>query len=176
MRESQVRFIRQQGFAEKSFPDSLYTALMLQPRIVGCVAAVGILRQSAWIFLGLAAALWWSALVPTRNPFDAIHNYAVALSRRRPPLPTALTPRRFAAGESGTVALAIGVALAGEATTTAWILQGVFVSGIVSAVFADFCVPAYTYYLLRRLLTRLKPARRSSRHSSQHVPSHQVHW
>ena len=150
MRESRIRFIRQQGFAGEKFPDSLYTALMLQPRIVGCLAAAGVLLQSAWLFLALAAVLWWSALVPTRNPFDAIYNHVVAYRRGLPPLGTAPRPRRFAAGEAGTVALAIGVALVAGATITAWIIEGVFMGGVVSAVFGDFCVPAYTYHLLRR--------------------------
>jgi Domain of unknown function (DUF4395) len=151
MRESRIRFIRQQGFSGETFPDSLYTALMLQPRIVGCLAAVGVLLQSAWLFLALAAALWWSALVPTRSPFDAIYNHVVAYRRGLPPLGPAPTPRRFAGGGSGAVALAIGAALLAGATSTAWIIQGVFAVGIISAVFADFCIPAYTYHLRRRL-------------------------
>lgn len=151
MRESQVRFIRQQGFSGETFPDSLYSALMLQPRLVGCVAAVGVLLQSAWLFLALAGVLWWSALVPTRNPFDAIYNHVVAYRRGLPPLGAAPAPRRFAAGGSGTVAFAIGVALLAGATITAWIIEGVFTAGIVAAVFADFCVPAHTYHRLRRL-------------------------
>jgi hypothetical protein len=151
MRESQIRFIRQQGFSGETFPDGFYTALMLQPRIVGCLAAIGVLLQSAWLFLALSAVLWWSALVPARNPFDAIYNHVVAYRRGLPRLGTAPTPRRFAAGESGTVALAIGVALLAGATITAWIIEGVFIGGVTSAVFADFCVPAYTYHLLRRL-------------------------
>jgi hypothetical protein len=150
MRDSQIRFIRQQGFSGKNFPDSLYTALMLQPRMVGCLAAVGILLQSAWLFLALSAVLWWSALVPTRNPFDAIYNHVVAYRRGLPPLGPAPTPRRFAAAEGGTIALAIGVALVAGATITAWIIEGALIGGVISAVFADFCVPAYTYYLLRR--------------------------
>ena len=150
MRQSQIRFIRQQGFSGEAFPDSLYNALMLQPRIVGCLAVAGILLQSAWLFVTVAAVLWWSALVPTRNPFDAIYNHVVAYRRGLPPLGKAPTPRRFAAGESGTVALAIGVALLAGAAITAWIIEGVFMAGIASAVFADFCVPAYTYHLLRR--------------------------
>jgi hypothetical protein len=150
MRKSHVRFIRQQGFSGETFPDSFYTALMLQPRIIGCVAAVGVLLQSAWIFLALAAVLWWSALVPTRNPFDAIYNHLVAYRRGLPPLGAALGPRRFAAGEAGTVALAVGVALVAGATTTAWIIEGVLIGGVMSSVFADFCIGAYTYYLLRR--------------------------
>jgi hypothetical protein len=123
---------------------------MLQPRLVGCLAAVGVLLQSPWLFLALSAALWWSALVPTRNPFDAIYNHVVAYRRGLPPLGTALAPRRFAAGEAGTVALAIAVALGAGATITAWIIEGVLIGGVISSVFADFCLGAYTYHLLRR--------------------------
>jgi Domain of unknown function (DUF4395) len=163
MRTTHVRFIRQQGFSGESFPDSLYTALMLQPRIVGCVAAVGIVLQSAWLFLALSAVLWWSALVPARNLFDAIYNHVVAYRRGLPPLATALSPRRFAAGEAGGVALAIGVALLTGATITAWIIEAVLIGGVISAVFADFCLGAYTYDLLRRLSpgNRAVPASRA---------------
>ena len=151
MRASHVRFIRQQGFAGENFPDSFYTALMLQPRIVGCMAVAGIVLQSAWFFLMLSAVLLWSALVPARNPFDAIYNHVVAYWRGRPPLGAALAPRRFAAGEAGTVAMAIGAALAAGATTTAWIIEGVLIGGVISVALADFCLGAYTYQLLRRL-------------------------
>jgi hypothetical protein len=159
MQPSRIRFIRQQGFEGESFPESLYTALMLQPRIVGCVAAVGVLLQSAWVFVALAAGLWWGALVPTRNPFDAIYNYAVAYRRRLPPLIGAPMPRRFAGGGSGTVALAIGTALLAGATTTASIIEAVFAVGIIAAVFFDFCIPANTYHVLRRLSPRASPVR-----------------
>jgi hypothetical protein len=151
MRASHVRFIRQQGFAGENFPDSFYTALMLQPRIVGGMAVAGIVLQSAWFFLMLSAVLLWSALVPARNPFDAIYNHVVAYRRGRPPLGAALAPRRFAAGEAGTVAMAIGAALAAGATTTAWIIEGVLIGGVISVALADFCLGAYTYQLLRRL-------------------------
>jgi len=151
MRASHIRFIRQQGFAGESFPDSFYTALMLQPRVVGCMAVVGIVLQSAWFFLMLSAVLLWSALVPAWNPFDAIYNHVVAYRRGLPPLGAALAPRRFAAGEAGTVALAIAAALAAGATTTAWIVEAVLIGGVISVALADFCLGAYTYDLLRRL-------------------------
>jgi hypothetical protein len=79
MRESRVRFIHQLGFATPT--DDLYSALMLQPRLVGVLVALGILTQSSLLFLGLSAALLWGALVPTHNPFDAIYNHAVAYRR-----------------------------------------------------------------------------------------------
>ena len=154
MRRSHVRFIRQQGFSGETFPGSLYIALIMQPWLIGVVAAIGVLLQSAWIFLALAAVLWWSALVPTRNPFDAIYNHLVAYRRGLPPLRAALSPRRFAAGEAGTVALAAGLALVAGATTTAWIIEGVLIGGVMSAVFANFCIGAYTHELLRRLSPR----------------------
>src|SRR5262245_38578766 len=111
MRESRVRFIRQQGFATERADEELYSALMLQPRIIGVILGLGILVQSPWLFLGLSVVLWWSALIPTRNPFDAIYNNAVARPRGLRPLEAAPPPRRFAMGMAGTVALAIGVAL-----------------------------------------------------------------
>ena len=157
MRESQVRFIRQQGFAGDTFPESFYTALMLQPRIVGGVAVIGIVLQSAWLFLMLSAALLWSALVPAWSPFDAIYNrviLATAARRGLQPLRPALAPRRFAAAEAGTVALAIAAALAAGATIAAWIIQAVLMAGVISVAFADFCLGAYTYHLLRRLSPR----------------------
>jgi uncharacterized membrane protein len=150
MRASHVRFIRQQGFAGDSFPDSFYTALMLQPRIVGCVAVVGIVLESAGLFLTLSAVLLWSALVPAWSPFDAIYNRVIAARRGLAPLRPALAPRRFAAAEAGTVALAVAVALAAGATIAAWIIQAVFIGGVISTVFADFCLGAYTYHLLVR--------------------------
>jgi hypothetical protein len=155
MRTSHLRFIRQQGFSGESFPESWYNALILQPKIIGGLAVAGTLLQSGWFFVALAAVLWWSALVPTRNPFDALYNHAVAYRRGLPPLGAALAPRRFAAGEAGTVAFAAGAALLAGATTTASIIEGVLIGGVISAVFANFCIGAYTYELLRRLSPRM---------------------
>src|SRR4030095_9428039 len=105
MRESRVQFIRQQGFATQSIDDELYSALMLQPRIVAATVALGIVVQSPSLYLVLSAALLWSALVPTRNPFDVIYNHAVAWPRGLRPLSAAPPPRRFAMSMAGTVAL-----------------------------------------------------------------------
>jgi hypothetical protein len=123
---------------------------MLQPRIVGCVSAVGVVLQSPALFVALSAVLLWSALVPARNPFDAIYNRAVAFRRGLPPLGPAPLPRRFAAGQAGTLALAIAAALVAGATITAWVLEAVFIGAVIAVVFADFCLGAYTYHRLRR--------------------------
>ena len=81
MRESRVRFVRLQGFATENADEELYAALMLQPRAVGIFVVLGIAGQSPLLFLFLCTVLWWSALVPTRNPFDAVYNHVVARPR-----------------------------------------------------------------------------------------------
>ncbi|HEX5476179.1 MAG TPA: DUF4395 family protein [Vicinamibacterales bacterium] len=153
MRESRVRFIRQQGITTPRVDDELYSALMLQPRIIGVLVLVGVAGQSASVFLGLAAALWWSALVPAHNPFDAIYNHAVAYRRGRPPLDAAPAPRRFAAGLAGVVALAIGVALLAGTPAVAWVFEALFVVAVAAVVFGDSCAGAALYHRLQRRLT-----------------------
>ena len=65
MRNSTKQFIRSLGYLDPHPDDQLYSALMLQPRIVGGLTVIGLLLQTPWLFLGLSVALWWSALVPT---------------------------------------------------------------------------------------------------------------
>lgn len=151
MRDSQIRFIRQQGFPGTHFPDSFYSALMFQPRFVGCVVALGVLLQSAWLFVALSAALWWSAWLPSLNPFDAIYDRAIAYPRGLRPLASAPAPRRFAQGMAGTVSMVIGVALLAKAPTVAWIFEGALVVASMAVIFRDSCAGADAYYLLRRM-------------------------
>src|SRR5262245_14594557 len=120
MRQSRNWFIRQQGFSASESNDSFYSALMLQPRLIAGLIAIGVLLQSPLLFLGLSAVLLWSALAPTRNPFDAIYNYTVAYRRGLRPLGAAPAPRRFAQGMASTFAIAIAASLFAGAMTTAW--------------------------------------------------------
>ena len=90
MRNSKLQFIRSLGYLESPQDDRLYSALMLQPRIVGGVTVIGVALQSPWVFLALSAALAWSAIVPTRSVFHAIYNHAIA--RRRSLEPVAAAP------------------------------------------------------------------------------------
>ena len=150
MRESRARFIRMQGVTAPDIDDELYSALMLQPRVVGAIVALGIVVQSPLVFLTLSAALLWSALVPSRNPFDVIYNRVIAQPRGLAPLGLAPAPRRFAMGMAGTVALTIGVALLVGAAITAWVFEGLFAVAVIQVVFADICGAANVYHLLAR--------------------------
>jgi hypothetical protein len=150
MRNSKIQFIRSQGFPDPHPGDQLYSALMLQPRIVGAVTVIGVLLQTPWLLLALSAALGWSALVPTRSPFDAIYNYVVARPRGLAPLGTAPAPRRFAAGLAAILTLAIGVALLTEARSTARVLEALLAAAVAAVVFGRSCAGAALYEVLRR--------------------------
>ena len=86
MRNSKLQFIRSLGYLNPDSDDQLYSALMLQPRIVGALTVIGVLLQTPWLFFALSAALGWSALAPTWSLFDAIYNYVVARPRSLAPL------------------------------------------------------------------------------------------
>ena len=150
MRDSRRRFICQQGFSN---PDSrLYDALMFQPRIVGGLTALGTLFQAPWSFLALSAALWWSAFVPTRNPFDAVYSAVTPDPRGRVPLGRAPAPRRFAVGMAAALTLAIGVALILGASRVAWSCEALLAVAVATVVFGRFCAGSYLYYVLRRVI------------------------
>jgi hypothetical protein len=164
MRKSREFFVCQQGFAVPNANPHLYSALMLQPRIIGGLVVLGSFLQRHELFLLLSAVLAWGTIVSSQNLFDAIYNGVVAFPRGLPPLGTAPAPRRFAQGAAAMLALAIGVALVAGATKTAWILEGVFVAGVASAVVRRFCLPAHLYYVLQR---RLSSISRSAESASQ---------
>jgi len=150
MRNSKLQFIRSLGYLDPHPDDRLYSALMLQPRIVGGLTVIGLLLQTPWLFLALSAALWWSALVPTRSLFDAIYNYVVARPGGLAPLKAAPAPRRFAGGLAGVVTLAIGVALLAGAMSTAWVLEGLLTAAVAAVMFGRSCAGADLYHVLRR--------------------------
>ena len=143
-------FIRQLGVTTPNVDDILYSALMLQPRAVGAIVALGIVFQSPLLFFGLSAVLLWSGLVPTRNPFDVCYNLAIARPGGFPPVPTSRAPRRFAMSMAGTVALTIGVALLVGAVKTAWFFEALFAVAVVQVVFADVCGAANLFNLVQR--------------------------
>ena len=147
MPDSRINFIRQQGFdgaGDRSY-ESLYAALLFQPRVVGILVVVGVLFQASPLFLTLSAVLWWSALVPALNPFDRLYD---AIGGVRIPGPTP-APRRFAQGLGATVMLLTGVSLRQDLDTLAWILEA-FVLVAIALVIASsrFCLGSFVFHLL----------------------------
>jgi len=74
-RASMRSFVRSQGFVDVDEASSIrwYKALMFQPKVIGVAVAAGIAIQRAEWFLALSAVLWWNALLPALNPFDALY-------------------------------------------------------------------------------------------------------
>ena len=122
VRKSKLEFIHEQGYAATD--ERLYGALMLQPRVVAVVSAVGLVTQQPWVFLALGIALWGSVMTPSP------------------------APRRFSAGLGGVMALVTAAALASELTLVAWILEVMIVVSLVSVLVRRFCLPAYVYRLM----------------------------
>ena len=145
MRQSEIQFIRQQGFVAVDPDHRLYVALMFQPRTIAVVLAVGLVLQSAWLFLALSAVLLWGVIVPTRNLFDAAYNRLISFPGGLPPVPVAPAPRRFAQTMAATMALAIAAALFSGATLAAWALEGLFAVSVVMVVVGRVCAPANLY-------------------------------
>lgn len=152
MASSAIRnFMKQQGFPDE--PGALchihFSALYFQPRIVGPLVLVAIVLRSPVLFLALSAALWWNALVPMRNPFEAFYNHFLAVPRGKPKLAAAPAPRRFAQGMAASFMLLSALALLAGWAIAAWILEGLLVIAFAALLFGKFCLGAYVYHLLR---------------------------
>ena len=149
MRERDRNFVLQQGLEDPgrdAHPRS--EALLFQPRVIGPVVLVGIGLQSPAVFLGLAAVLWWCALLPLANPFDALYNLTRGSRPGAVRLGPAPSPRRFAQGMAGAFALAIGVTLLRQWWIAAYVLEVFFAAAIAALIFGRFCLGSFTYHLL----------------------------
>ena len=150
MLERQINFIRQQGFARPSAQTCAiqYPALQFQPRVTGMIALVGVILQSPLILLALSAVLWWSALLPKRNPFESAYNHLIAARRSLPLLAPAPAPRRFAQGLAGTMMLIIAVSLVTGRHVLAAALAAFLFAAIAAILFGGFCFGSFVFHLL----------------------------
>ncbi len=144
-------FILQQGLDDPHLETCplQYSALLFQPRLAGLIALIGVLLQSPVVFLILAAILWWNALLPRWNPFDALYNRTLGARPGAVPLTPAPGPRRFAQGMAGTFALAIGVSLLLQWRVAAVVLEALLLVAVAALVFGRFCLGSFVFHLLR---------------------------
>ena len=147
---SKRNFILQQGLEEPSAEacGGQYSALLFQPRVVGPTALLGVILQSPVLFLALSAVLWWSALFPAWNPFDAIYNRLFASQQGAVRLGPAQMPRRFSQGMAASFSLGIGLALLAGWQQTAIVLQVLFLIAAAAISFGRFCLGSFVYYLV----------------------------
>jgi hypothetical protein len=144
-------FILQQGLPDPPAASCplQYSSLHFQPRLIGLIVLVAVILQEPRIFLALGGVLWWCALVPRLNPFDALYNATLA---RRPggiALAPAPAPRRFSQGMAGSFALAIGFSLLQGWKTTAIVLEVFLVVAVGALVLGGFCLGSTIFHFLR---------------------------
>jgi hypothetical protein len=152
MMTAKVNFVRQQGFQDAA-PETCslqYPALMWQPRMIGILVLAGLLFQVGPYFIALAALLWWNAILPALNPFDALYNRLVAKPKGLPRLKLAPAPRRFAQGMAGTFMLAIGLSLLFGVRWLAYTLEGLLLTALGALIFGRFCLGSYLFFLFTR--------------------------
>ena len=121
---------------------------MFQPRVIGALVVACVLLQSATLFLSLSAVLWWSAFVPTLNPFEKLYNLLIASPKGLPPVAPAPPPRRFSQGMAATFMLTIGALLAAGWTTLAWIVEALLVVALGALIFGRFCLGSFIFHVL----------------------------
>ena len=144
-------FILQQGFKspEPVSCSHQYSALQFQPRVVMIWIITGILFQTPSVFAILSAVLWWSALLPKLNPFDALYNRT---SGKRPsgfragPAPP---PRRTAQGMAGTFSLACALLIYFGFNVLAYVVEGIFLAAVMALTVGGFCLGSFVYHLFR---------------------------
>jgi Domain of unknown function (DUF4395) len=123
--DAKRNFMLQQGLCEPAAGTCplLYSALRFQPWLVGSCVVVAAILQAPVLFFALGAVLWWSALAPHLNPFDALYNWTLARSSGIA-LASAPAPRRFAQFLAGSFAIAIGLSLVLGWRVAALVLEG----------------------------------------------------
>jgi hypothetical protein len=149
-RTAEATFVLQQGFRDASAADCQlkYPALMWQPRVIGVIVLAGLITQASPLFLGLSALLFWNALLPMLNPFDAIYNRLIASPKDLPRLGPAPGPRRFAQALAATFSLGIASSLFLGWSTAALVLEAFLVAALAALIFGRFCLGSYIFLVL----------------------------
>ena len=145
-----IHFVRQQGFRDDTDESCglRYPALMWQPRVIGVLVLAGLLTQSWRLFGAIGVLLFWNALVPALNPFDAAYNRLVAEPRGRPRLGPAPAPRRFAQGMAGTFMLTIALFLRLGWSAPAWGVEGALVLALGALILGRFCLGSWFFHVV----------------------------
>jgi len=144
-------FIRQQGFEDPALAVGArqYSALQFQGRIVLLWVVAGILFQNPPLFYVLGTVLWWSALVPKLNPFDAVYNATFGRRADTFRLTSAPAPRRTAQAIAGAFAWTCGLLIHFDFFTAAYVVEGFFLGAVLALTLGGFCVGSFVYHLLR---------------------------
>jgi Domain of unknown function (DUF4395) len=144
-------FVQQQGLPAPS-PAScrpLTAALVFQPRVAAPLILAATLLQSAALFLFIAVLQYWSALLPSLNPFDALYRLMSRWSPRVVPLPSAAAPRRFSMALAGTFAVLTSLAIHQSWWIAAYALEGFLLVAVTAVAVGRLCFGSFLYHIAR---------------------------
>lgn len=143
-------FVKQQGFPDtpESSCSAQYRALSFQPMMTAPLVVIGIIFQSAALFLVLAVIQWWNVLVPRANPFDLLYNTLFGSRPGAVRLTPAPAPRRFSMGMSASFMLGVGVSLVMGWMTAAIVLEVFLCVALTAIILGKFCLGSYIYHLV----------------------------
>lgn len=149
---SKRNFILQQGLPspQPGVCGVQFTALQFQPRLILLLLLLAFAARRPEPYAALAAVLWWSALLPRWNPFDALWNATFA---RRPGgmrLAPAPAPRRCAQTIAGGLAAAIALAMAAGLPAVAVVIEVFLLAAVTALVVGRFCLGSFLCHLARR--------------------------
>ena len=144
-------FILQLGFEDPgpAVVPLQYSALVFQPKVVFIAVVAGILFQSPVIFAALGALLWWSALFPKLNPFNALYNRTIGSRPGTFRLGPSPAPRRGAETEAGAVAFTGALLIHAGFSLAAYVVEAIFLAAALAVLIGSFCTGSFTYHLLR---------------------------
>lgn len=147
---SKENFVKQQGFpgTPADACGAQFKALSFQPMMTAPLALVGIIFQSAGLFLVLSAINWWNVLAPRYNLFDMVYNGLFGKREDAARLTPAPAPRRFSMGMAASFMLGAGVSLAAGWSTAAIVLQVFLVIALTAIIAGRFCLGSYIYYVV----------------------------
>jgi Domain of unknown function (DUF4395) len=150
-RTSIENFVRQNGFpdADAAVCAHQFPALMFQPRVIAIVVLAGLVTQAWQPFLCLSVVLWWNVVIPSLNPFDALHNKLVAGRKGLPSLPPAAGPRRFAQGMAATSTLGVALSLWFGWRSAALACEAVVVTALTMLLVGRLCLGSYLFHVIR---------------------------
>jgi Domain of unknown function (DUF4395) len=143
-------FVLQQGFQEMLSGDGCslqYAALQFQPRVILVWLMAATMLQSPLAFVSLSAVLWWSALLPRLNPFDAVYNMALGRRAGAFRISRAPAPRRTAQAIAGGLALVSATLIYAGLTMAAYGVEALFVAAVLALTIGGFCLGSFAHHL-----------------------------
>ena len=155
-KDAKRAFIVQQGFEPPASAscELQYSALQFQPRIVLIWLVAGAIFQSAIVFAILGTILWWNALAPRLNLFDALYNHTIGRRTGGFRIGPAPPPRRTAQAMAGTFALACALLIHFGFAVAAYVIEAIFLAAVLALTFGGFCLGSFSYHLLHERLMR----------------------